>query len=222
MTIQEAMRNRHSVRGYTGREIESGIIAELQAEVEACNSESGLNIQLITGEPAVFTGFLAHYGKFAGVNDYFALIGEKSAGLEEKTGYFGEKLVLKAQQLGLNTCWVALTYKKGKSGARIGGDEKMVCVISVGYGTAAGVPHKDKPAESLYRAEGETQDWFRSGMDAVMLAPTARNQQSFLFTLSGDKVKAEATGGFYSKVDLGIVKYHFEIGAGKDNFKWAG
>ena len=27
-------------------------------------------------------------------------------------------------------------------------------------------------------------------------------------------------GGFFSKVDLGIVKYHFEIGAGKENVKW--
>ncbi|MFR4700307.1 MAG: nitroreductase, partial [Christensenellaceae bacterium] len=33
------------------------------------------------------------------------------------------------------------------------------------------------------------------------------------------KVSARATGGFYSKRDLGIVKYHFEIGAG--NFSWA-
>jgi hypothetical protein len=25
----------------------------------------------------------------------------------------------------------------------------------------------------------------------------------------------------YSKMDLGIVKYHFELGAGKENFEWA-
>ena len=27
--------------------------------------------------------------------------------------------------------------------------------------------------------------------------------------------------GFYTKVDLGIVKYHFELGAGTDRFRWA-
>lgn len=26
--------------------------------------------------------------------------------------------------------------------------------------------------------------------------------------------------GFCTKIDLGIVKYHFEIGAGKENFEW--
>ena len=25
----------------------------------------------------------------------------------------------------------------------------------------------------------------------------------------------------YTQIDLGIVKYHFEVGAGKENFEWA-
>lgn len=54
-----------------------------------------------------------------------------------------------------------------------------------------------------------------------MLAPTAMNQQKFCFTLSEGAVKADNLGGFYSKVDLGIVNYHFELGAGRENFRWA-
>ena len=34
------------------------------------------------------------------------------------------------------------------------------------------------------------------------------------FSLDGNVVRAEAGTGFYSKIDLGIVKYHFELGAG--------
>lgn len=35
------------------------------------------------------------------------------------------------------------------------------------------------------------------------------------------KVTAKAAGmGFYTKIDLGIVKYHFEIGAGKGKEVW--
>lgn len=69
--------------------------------------------------------------------------------------------------------------------------------------------------KELCAADGPLPDWFKSGMEAAMLAPTAVNQQKFRITLSGDTVKAESLGGFYSKVDLGIVKYHFEIGAGR-------
>lgn len=221
MEIQEAMRMRHSVRRYTDKKIEGEVLAELAAEIEACNAESGLNIQLITDEPEAFTGMMAHYGSFSGVQNYIALIGEKSADLQEKAGYYGERIVLKAQMLGLNTCWVALTFSKRKAKYKVGKGEKLVCVISVGYGENNGKPHKNKLIDSLCKFYGDMPAWFMDGVQAAMLAPTATNQQKFCFTLLGDgKVKAEETGGFYSKVDLGIVKYHFELGAGKENFKF--
>jgi hypothetical protein len=222
MDIYEVMKTRHSVRGYTDKKIEGDVLTALCAEIAECNKESGLNIQLVTDEPEAFNNFLAHYGKFSNVKNYIALIGKKGKDLDEKLGYYGERIVLKAAALGLNTCWVALTFSKGKAkrAVKIGAGEKLVCVLSLGYGTTQGVQHKNKPLETLYKADGNVPDWFRSGMDAALLAPTASNQQKFLFTLSGSTVKAEATGGFYSKVDLGIVKYHFEIGAGTDNFKW--
>lgn len=221
MDITEAMQLRHSVRAYTDKKIEGDVLAELKAEVEACNKESGLNIQLITDEPNAFTGMMAHYGNFSGVQNYIALVGEKSADLQETAGYYGEKIVLKAQMLGLNTCWVALTFSKRKSKYKVGKGEKLVCVIAVGYGENHGKPHKNRFLDSVCTFYGDMPDWFMNGMQASLLAPTATNQQKFCFNLlDGNKVKAEATGGFYSKVDLGIVKYHFELGAGKENFEF--
>lgn len=58
-------------------------------------------------------------------------------------------------------------------------------------------------------------------MDAALLAPTAVNQQKFTFSRQGDRVTPRASLGFYSKIDLGIVKYHFELAAGRENFTWA-
>ncbi len=221
MDIFEAMEARHSVRQYLDSGLDPAAEAALRDEIAACNEEGGLHIQLITDEPGAFSNFLAHYGRFSGVRSYIAMVGKKGPELEEQLGYYGQRLVLKAQMLGLNTCWVALTFSKGKSRAAVGAGEKLVCVISVGCGANQGVPHKNRPMESLYRAEGPLPEWFRRGMEAAMLAPTATNQQRFLLTLRGGEVLAEATGGFYSKVDLGIVKYHFEVGAGTDRFRWA-
>lgn len=220
MDVMEAIKERNSVRSYTDKKIEGEVKKSLEDEIMACNQDGGLNIQLITEEPNAFDSFLAHYGKFSGVNNYIALIGKKGSELEEKVGYYGERIALKAQQLGLNTCWVALTFNKKKSKCVVQSDEKLVCVLALGYGTTSGTPHKSKPLESLCKYEGEAPDWFNRGMEAVVLAPTATNQQKFRLTGAEKKVKAEATGGFYSKVDLGIVKYHFEAGAGTENFKW--
>lgn len=181
---------------------------------------SGLHIQLVLDEPKAFESFLAHYGTFRGVTDYIALVGEKGSDLEETCGYYGERLVLKAQQLGLNTCWVALTYRKVTDAFTVESNEKLCAVIAVGYGRTPGTPHRSKPLSAVVKAEDPLPDWFQSGVEAALLAPTAMNQQKFVFALNGDKVSSRAGLGFCSKIDLGIVKYHFEIGAGKENFTW--
>lgn len=219
MDIMAAMAERNSVRSYSDKTIPEDVRKELNALIDECNKEGGLHIQMENDAPGVFDGFLAR--SFSGVSDYIALIGKKSEDLDLKIGYYGEKIALRAQQLGLNTCWVALTYSKKKMRCTIQGDEKVVCVLALGYGTTQGTKHTSKPAEELGRCDGEWPSWFRKGIEASMLAPTAMNKQKFRFILTDGKVKAEDLGGSYSKVSLGIAKLHFELGAGKDNFQWA-
>ena len=221
MTLQEAMEARHSVRQYTSRPIEPEIVSKLKAKTEEVNRAGNMHIQLVTGEPEAFSGLMARYGKFSGVTDYFALIGPKSPDLDEKAGYYGEQLVLYAQMLGLNTCWVGATFRKVKSAYTIAPGEKLCLVIAVGYGAVQGVPHRSKTIAQLTDAGVDMPAWFQEGMRAVQLAPTAVNQQKFRFSLNGNKVSAKAGSGFFVKEDLGIARYHFEIGAGKDNFVWA-
>ena len=219
MDMMEAMQARHSVRSYTDKTIEGETLEALEEVIEECNRESGLHIQLVRNEPMAFGGGLAHYGKFAGVKNYLALVGRKDRQLDEKCGYYGEKIVLAAQALGLNTCWVGLTFKKVPDAFKIADGEKLVMVIAVGYGATQGTAHQSKAAAAVSRAEN-APDWFKKGVEAALLAPTAINQQKFLFTLHGDKVSAKASLGPFSKVDLGIVKYHFELGSGRDRTVW--
>lgn len=218
--ILKIMRERHSVRSYEEKPIDDEVKEKLLSYIQQCNKKSGLHMQLITEEPQAFSGFMAHYGKFSGVRNYIALIGKKGAELEEACGYYGERVVLKAQELGLNTCWVAMTYSKVKDAFHIGEGEKLCCVIAIGYGTSQGVSHKVKPIEALCKTEGSMPQWFQKGMEAAQLAPTAMNQQKFMFTQKGSQVSVKAGRGFYTKLDLGIVKCHFELGAGKTGWEW--
>ena len=221
MSLTEVMKSRHSVRQYTNRALGDGVLFALKDEIDACNKESGLNIQLITNEPRAFDGLLAHYGKFSGVTNYIAMIGKKGPDLEETCGYYGERLVLFAQQLGLNTCWVAMTYSKIKTAFVLNRGEKLCIVIALGYGATQGVPHKSKTLQDVVKAEAPLPDWFQDGVKAALLAPTAMNQQKFMFTLKDNQVSVKAGIGFYAKIDLGIVKYHFEIGAGETGWEWS-
>ena len=221
MDMMEAMKVRHCVRRYKDKSLDGEIISALETEIESCNKESGLHIQLVTDEPKAFDSFMAHYGKFSGVTNYIAMIGKKGTDLEEKCGYYGERLVLRAQQLGLNTCWVAMTYTKIKTAFSLEKGEKLCIVIALGYGETQGVAHRSKSFDQVARAEGEIPAWFRNGVKAALLAPTAMNQQKFQFILDGDKVRAKPGIGFYAKIDLGIAKYHFELGADKPGMKWS-
>lgn len=214
MKIINIIKERHSVRQYKSQPIEAEKRERLKELITECNEESGLKIQIIFDEPKCFDSMMAHYGKFSGVSNYIALVGKKDAALDEKAGYFGEKLVLAAQEMGLNTCWVAMTH--GKSAAKIGKGEKLACLIALGYGENQGVKHKVKQLSEVCNCAEHMPDWFAQGMEAVMLAPTAVNQQKFYFTLDGGQVSAKVKGvGFYAKMDLGIVKYHFEAVTGR-------
>ena len=222
MTEKEAIVARHAVRQYIEKPIEAEKIEELKALIEECNREGGTHLQLVTNEPKAFAGSIAKYGKFSGVSNYIAVVGKK--GDDTKLGYYGEKVVVRAQMLGLNTCWVGLSFTKQPDAYQVLEGEKLFCVISLGYGANQGVQHNLKPVEDFVEVSGPMPQWFRQGMEAAVYAPTAVNQQKFKFVLrDGNKVEAQTRFSLigYAKLDLGIVKYHFEIGAGKENFVWA-
>lgn len=221
MDLLQAIKERHSVRGYIDKPIDDAVVMQLREAIAECNTASGLNMQLVTGEPRAFGSWLVHYGKFSGVSNYIVVAGPKNADVE--CGYYGEKIVLEAQCLGLNTCWVGLTYKKVKEEFSLREGDKVHLVIAIGYGATQGVVHKIKSVADVAGSEsGEPlPEWFLKGVNAALLAPTAINQQKFHFTLCSDgKVAASTRWGFFSKVDLGIAKLHFEIGSGKDSSIW--
>lgn len=218
--IFEAMEKRHSVRKYLAKPIPTEIAELLKEEIAACNREGGMNIQLVLEEPEALGGIKGKVSTFRNAVNYFALVGRDEEDLNEKAGYYGERLVLLAQRIGLNTCWIAGSHNRAKCKKFVGEGEKLSCIISVGYGETQGAPHKNKSEAERFVTDREPPEWFEKGKKAVMLAPTAINQQKFKFTLEGDAVLAERTGGFYSDIDLGIVKYHFELGAAGGDWKW--
>jgi nitroreductase len=263
MDINEAIEKRHSIRSYTDRPITGEVEKELRDLIAECNRESGLSLQLFLDEPQALSSIIGRIG-YKNARNYLALIGKDDGELDEKCGYYGEKIVLRATQRGLGSCWMAMGYRK--TAISLAADEKLRLIIILGYGAVEGKAHRNRPLEELYTVETDgsvgvvdaasandiasangaagandaasasgtnttiatntiTGDrmhaWFERGIRAAQLAPTARNQQKFRFTLVGDTVKAEDTGGILSRVDLGIVKYHFEVAAGLENFKWS-
>ena len=227
MTIQEAIDARHSVRAYKDQPLTEDVVKRLEEEIAVVNQKGNLHVQLIQNEPKAFQGTLAKYGKFRNANNYLVMAGKRAEDLDERVGYYGEHIVLLAQTIGLNTCWVGLSYTKVPGTYVLDEDEKIVCYIAIGYGETQGIGHKIKTVEQVSNASDATPSWFRKGVEAALLAPTAVNQQKFSFEyvgMSNNRHQVRAKKGFsmigYTQMDLGIAKYHFEVGAGKVNFEW--
>lgn len=228
MTIDDAIKQRHSVRAYKNMPLTDNDVKLLEGKIEELNAMGHLHMQLIQNEPKAFQGMLAKYGKFRNVNNYIVMAGKKADDLDERIGYYGEQLVLAAQMAGMNTCWVGLSYKKVPGTYVLDDNEAIKAYISIGYGETNGVSHKIKRMEQVSNADGATPEWFKSGVGAALLAPTAVNQQKFYFEYVGadgiNPAMVRARRQFslvgYTKMDLGIAKLHFEIGAGLENFVW--
>lgn len=227
MTLQEAIQARHSVRAFIEKPLTEDVVKVLQEKIAEVNREGNLHIQLIQNEPKAFQGKLAKYGKFRNVQNYFVMAGRKADDLDYRIGYYGEQLVLLAQTLGLNTCWVGLTFSKIPGTYVLNEGETIQAYIALGYGETQGVSHKIKTIEQVSNINDDSPSWFRKGVEAALLAPTAVNQQKFSFEYVGmvnghHQVRAKKVFSLigFTQMDLGIAKYHFEIGAGKENFEW--
>lgn len=243
MHLTEAMTHRHAARAFSDRPIDAAVLEELEHAIDQANAHSGLHIQLVHDDTDAFGGCPTHYGRFSNVRYCIALIGADStaranndghafADLDERVGYFGEMLALRAVQAGLDTGWVVLHETTEHDGRwQLNDGERMPAALAIGYSARPGRPHRSKPLAELGTVESaantadplaEAPSWFVDGLQAVALAPSALGKQPVRFTLLDDgHVRAEALNGVQSQICLGVAKYHFEIGSGRDGTVFA-
>jgi len=218
MDFKEAMQKRHTVRKYTDKPLSDEIIAKINERIELNNKNYNLNMKLMInnskGVSSIMKLIMAR-----GVNNFIILAGDVSGNLDERLGYSGADIMLYAQTLGLNTWWVGGTFNRSVS--RYVDNKKVTGIIAIGYGQTQGVPHKSKNVEDVSKYEGTIiPPWFISGVDGALLAPTALNKQDFMLIGNGNRVKIECSNGIFTGSNVGLIKYHFELGAGKGNFEW--
>ncbi|WP_196792694.1 nitroreductase family protein [Scardovia inopinata] len=223
MSMQEAMKERHRVRKFTDRKIPASLVEKLQARAEENNEKYGLSIRLVLNNPRGLTS-LARLGSAKNAVNFFLLSGPAAIGateLDSRLGYAGADLILYARSLGLDTWWCGGLFSKKEARRITGPDFTSNGIIVIGYGLTHGSNHKSKSAEEISSYQGQAPQWFTRGVEALLLAPTAFNKQPFTVTGEGQTVSLTSGGGIYSGINLGIGRYFFELGAGKDNFRWA-
>ena len=218
MTITEAMQTRHMVRKYNDKPILPELVEKLNARIRQNNEEYDIAIKLMVNDENAFNTIIKLI-LAKGIKNYLILSGKDIPDLDERLGYCGADIMLYAQTLGLNTWWVGGTFNKKKTSKAADGN-RVTGVVAIGYGATQGVPHRSKKPEDISSYKGEAPLWFKNGVAAVLLSPTALNKQAFNIKGNCRKVSITCRNGIFTGSDLGLAKYHFEVGAGKDNFEW--
>lgn len=215
LSLEEAIITRHAVRQYRDEVVPNEVREELLQLVCEVNEKSGLHFQIYFDEPNAYNCMTAHYGRFRNVKNYVALVGKKSE--QYAIGYYGEMVVLRARQLGLHSCWAMVTFTQKNTPIIVPKGEKLICVVSLGYGVTEGKQNRKKDIEKLYSAKGTPPEWFLEGVRLARLAPSGLNLQAFKFILNDDETVSFKHGPLAgTKVDVGIACYHFEIGSKKE------
>lgn len=226
MDIMQAIGTRISCRAYDDRAIEAEKLEQLAECIDEGNRAGGLGMVLVRPEDGGAELKLAK-AMFAGSpSTYVALFSPTDGDARDRLGYFGEKVVLLATQLGLGTCWVFGTYDKQSVRVQpTDASHELLGVIPVGYPAAkmplkqrtvrAALRKRDKKPDEIYAGYGSAPDWVRAGIDAVIAGPSAVNGQPVVFVDAEDGIAATLPKmkNDIELSDLGIAKLHFELGA---------
>lgn len=235
MIYKRAILTRQSRRSFKSELPPIDKIRQILDLVDQINEENGLNIQVMVDERDGFSGITAHYGLFTNVKNYIALVGNKDdENIDEKLGYFGEQILLFCENLELGTCWVGGTFDKAKCKCKVSENEVFNCAIAFGVPTNIVTPkeklirstmHAIKKTKSIqdffYSEEEQPPNWFIEGMRMVQKAPSALNKMPVMFFYSGGSVYAQVKSPKTMELyDLGIAKFHFEVGADCGKFEF--
>lgn len=226
MTILEAINLRKSRRTYLQSSIDKDKINKIEEFIKQYNHLSGLSIKFAEDGSTSFNGLRKSYGMFKNVRSVIILKGNRNdVHLKEKTGYYGELLILEATKLELGTCWVGATFDKKDKIFNLEESEELICIITIGNvapetsvkeNLIHKVTHrKYRALEYFYNSDtNELPQWFIEGIRAIQIAPSANNRQAYRVEYKKDKatIKIEEKS-VYDLIDLGIAKAHFEIAA---------
>lgn len=220
MNLKEAMKERHKVSHYLPSPLTKGDRKLLKDRIAQLNEQYQLSITLVTGSSDGLN-LLSKLIFAKNVQNYFILAGPNQKDLDEKLGYVGSELMLFAQVHGLNTWWIGGMYDEKGAKKHLSKETDVIRgIIVVGYGEDQGKPHPSKEVRDISTYQGEIPEWFNDGVEAVLLAPSALNQQPFKIFGKGNSVKIDCGNGAFAKIHLGIAKHHFELGAGSEHFQW--
>lgn len=244
LPITEVIKSRISIRSYDGRSLEEkdkdkllSFISNLKGPFDAKVRLNLIDSSAVQKDSNIKLGT---YGMIRGASTFIASVVDEGKMNLEELGYELEKLVLYATSLGLGTCWLGGTFKKGEfaKAMKLKEGELLPIVSPVGYPsegknlfaslvrTVAGSKNRKSFDEIFFNGDfqkglsKEDAGTFSTALEMVRLAPSASNKQpwrivkdndDFHFYLCHAKGYSNSLGFDMQRIDIGIAMCHFDL-----------
>lgn len=202
MDIMEKVRQRRSVRSYDGREVGEEVTERLRyffTEYGAGPFGTAVRFELLDLCSVSHRELrsLGTYGMIRGASLFILGAVRDIPGAQVDLGYCLEKVILEATAMGLGSCWMGGTFRRGSFARwmRLADDELLPVITPLGYPAenktvqdrlvhTGSRSRRRKPWHELFFAGGGqralTEDEagnYRNALEAVRLGPSALNRQ---------------------------------------------
>lgn len=240
-SVIDIIKARTSCRSFDAKAIDKPTLQKLNEYIEQTNAQMNIKARFLVVAKADHakksTEKLGTYGMISGASSFIAGVANKGEDNALEFGYWFEKVVLFATDLGLGTCWLGGTFNRSdfSQKANLRDNEFMPIVSPVGFKKerprvfdtlvrAAAGSNNRKPWSELFFQENSSvalkeNDPYRNPLEMVRLAPSASNKQPWrvIADKNGYHFYICRTKGYPSasfdvqKNDVGIAKCHFEL-----------
>ncbi|MFC1920377.1 nitroreductase family protein [Chloroflexota bacterium] len=232
-----AIEKRRSRRRYIEENLKSSQLKRIQSLCNDFQPFPSARAVLVKESPDdVFKGIIGSYGLIRGAKSFIAFIGNvRSPYVQEQVGYTGEGIMLQAEVMNLNTCWVGGFFRRDMVSSLVDMEknEQVFAITPIGYAveeptfgekliTGFGWTHKRKPLSKMVIGLKDTEwpEWMKSSLQAARLAPSAVNRQPWRFiadeksiTVAVNDKSLKRETQISKRLDCGIAMLHIEVAA---------
>lgn len=235
MNYKKLILDGKSVREFKEKDIESKCFNEIESYIKKSKKllpELNIELKIFDNEETYekLKNVAGYNGHMIKAPSYAVILSDVKQGYIENSGYIGEKLILKARDLDIDSCWVTFNDSDIiKEKLDISSNKEVTAIIALGYGIDKNIKNKSGSERLGVEKIVYMDKWGintsideleeRGLLDAfsyARMAPSTLNRQPWRFIIDGGKIilavkKDDFTSNYEIGIDAGIAMLYFGL-----------
>lgn len=235
MNYKKLILDGRSVRDFKEKAIEAECFNEIESYIKKSKRllpEVNIELKIFDSRETYekLKNVAGYNGHMIKAPSYAVILSDVKQGYIENSGYIGERLILKARDLDIDSCWVTFNDSEIiKEKLDISSNKEVTAIIALGYGIDKTIKNKSGSERLGVEKIVYMDKWGintsideleeRGLLDAfsyARMAPSTLNRQPWRFIIDGGKIilavkKDDFTSNYERGIDAGIAMLYFGL-----------